>query len=238
MTAIPVIKPNKFQTLWRGKWIKYTVLALIALALWTYRASLYELISLAGDRQALIGMLDGYGGLGAVLLFLILALQVLLAAIPGHAFMVAGGYLYGFTLAFIITHVSTVFASQVAYELARRYGRPVVERLAPAQVVDKWTLAAKRQGLVFFFFSFILPIFPSDVMNFVAGLSGLSPRKFLLASGLGRLPTSILFVLIGASGFRISPALLVTAVVVTIAAFILWKRVTPALERRFAGGAA
>jgi uncharacterized membrane protein YdjX (TVP38/TMEM64 family) len=205
---------------------------LIGLAvLWTYRIPLQGLLALVKDRESLLDYLNAYGDLGMVLMFILLFVQVIAAAIPGHFIMIAGGYLYGFVAAALIIHTSTVIASQIAYCLARRYGRPVVERLAPAPLVEKWTKRAERQGVIFFIFSFMLPIFPTDVMNFVAGLSGLSFRKFLAANFIGRLPSSILFALIGAQGLWISPVLLVVAVVFTIAAFALWRKVGQQFEQ-------
>jgi uncharacterized membrane protein YdjX (TVP38/TMEM64 family) len=212
--------------------LKTGLVVLVVLALAWYRTPIMEVLSLVGDREALLVYIGAFGPAGLAMIYLILSLQVILAAIPGHIIMLVSGYLYGFIPALIVTHVSTVIASQFAYWLARRYGRPVVSRLAPADLVDRWTLKAEKQGMVFFFFSFILPIFPSDVMNFVAGLSGLSTRKFLTANFVGRLPTSILFPLIGAQAFRITPSLLVVAVVYTLAMLMAWRYLTPYLEKQ------
>jgi uncharacterized membrane protein YdjX (TVP38/TMEM64 family) len=207
-------------------------LILIGLAaLWFFRAPLAELLALARDRERLLDYMGGYGDLGMALMFILLFIQVIVAAVPGHLIMVAGGYLYGFVAAVLITHVSTVIASQVAYWLARRYGRPIVEKLAPAGVVETWTKRAEQQGVVFFMVAFLLPVFPADVMNFVAGLSGLSFRKFLTVNFIGRLPTSILFTLIGSYAFRISPGMLVAALLFTIVAFIVWRKLGSRFER-------
>lgn len=212
--------------------LRRTALVLTGLTgLWVFRGPFTELLALARDREGLLELLGGYGDLGMALMFLLLFAQVLVAAVPGHLMMVAGGYLYGFAAAVLITHLSTVIASQVAYWLARRYGRPVVEKLAPADVVEKWTKRAEKQGVVFFMVAFLIPVFPADVMNFVAGLSGLPFRKFLAVNFIGRLPTSILFTLIGAYAFRISPGILAAAVLFSIAALVAWRKFGARLER-------
>lgn len=209
------------------------IILIVALlgVLWYFHTTLLELLALVKDREGLIAYLGAYGQVGAVLLFIFLFAQVIVAAIPGHLLMIAGGYLYGFFPAFLLIHLSTVLASQFAYWLARQFGRPVVEKLAPAQVLETWTQRAERQGTSFFIFAFILPIFPSDVMNFVAGLSGLSPRKFWAANFVGRLPTSILFALIGAQGFQISLPLLIVAGIFTLLMFLIWRKISPSFEK-------
>lgn len=213
------------------RWTRRLALAAALVLAGLFREPLLALLSVIKDRDAILASLEAYGRLGMVVLFGVLFLQVILAAIPGQLLMIAGGYLYGFTAAFLIVHASTVLASQFCYWLARVYGRPVVRKLAPAELVDTWTARAEKQGIVFFLFSFILPIFPSDVMNFVAGLSGISSRKFFAANFFGRLPTSILFALIGAQGFRLSPAWLAAAVIFTVVAFAVWKKVASGFER-------
>ena len=205
--------------------LKVLFVIIFLAVLWQYRTPVLELLSLVKDREAVVVYLGSFGELGAALLFIILFTQVIIAAIPGHLFMVAGGYLYGFLPGFLLIHTATIVASQFAYWLARKFGRPVIEKLAPAQILETWTQRAERQGTIFFIFSFILPIFPSDVMNFVAGLSGLSSRKFWTANFIGRLPSSILFAFIGAQGFQISPGLVGVAVGFSLAVFVIWRKI-------------
>ena len=87
-----------------------------------------------------------------MVLFAILVFQVFLAAIPGHAFIVAGGYVYGLVIGSLITFSSTVLASQLAFLLTRRMGQSLVDRLAPRRVIDYWRRIAENQDAVFFLF--------------------------------------------------------------------------------------
>ena len=233
MNALTQLAQNPIRHLIpsKGQFIKILITAAALVGLWWFRAPLLDLLALARDRDALVAYLEVYGQAGLLLIFVILALQVIVAAIPGHFLMLVSGYLYGFLTTFIVTHTSTVLASQLAYNLARRFGRPIVDRLAPADLAEKWTREAERQGMVFFFISFMLPIFPSDVMNFVAGLSGLSSRKFWIANFFGRLPTSLLFALIGAQGFQITPLLIVAAFIYTGVLLAAWRYMAPRLRK-------
>ncbi len=189
---------------------------------------------MVSDRETIVAYLEPYGTLGIFLIFIFLFLQVFLATIPGQAIMVSGGYLYGFWIGLLISYTSTVVASQLCCELARRYGRPLVKKLAPAHLVDKWTVRAERQGIPFFIFSFTTPIFPADVMNFVAGLSGLSAKKFMVANVIGRLPSSIVFTLIGSHGLGLPLNLMIAAfIAITLAALVFWRWVGPKLEEKY-----
>jgi uncharacterized membrane protein YdjX (TVP38/TMEM64 family) len=85
--------------------------------------------------------------------------QVFIAVIPGHALMVTAGYVYG-KLGLLIVIASTVIGSQVAFTIARWYGRDLINKLASHQIIERWNKAAQHQGIIFYFFAFVLPIFP------------------------------------------------------------------------------
>lgn len=201
------LNANATQWDWRkvmGRWARGALLLLALALLWRYWQPILDLMSIVGDRDAVSTYLAGYGLIGPLLLTLLLVLQVIVAAIPGHILMISGGYVYGFAPAFLVSLVATVGGSQIAFVLARWAGRPVVERLAPADLLARWNRLSDQKGLVFFLFAFMLPIFPADVMNYVAGLSSLSFGRFFIANLLGRLPGVILMTAIGAYGFELS----------------------------------
>jgi uncharacterized membrane protein YdjX (TVP38/TMEM64 family) len=206
-----------------GRWCKWG-LALAGLALlWWFHEPVVALVSVASDREAVSAYLAQFGLAGPLLLGLLLVLQVIIAAIPGEAFMIGGGYVYGFGLALCINVIASVAASQAAFLLARWAGRPVVERLAPANMLDKWNQVAAEKGLVFFLFAFMLPIFPGDLMNYVAGLSGLSGARFFIANLLGRLPRIALITAIGAYGVELSIWIWALILLVAAVMFLAWR---------------
>jgi uncharacterized membrane protein YdjX (TVP38/TMEM64 family) len=61
---------------------------------------------------------------------------------------------------------------------------------------------ARNQGTLFYFFAFVLPIFPSDLMCYVAGLGRISARRFLVANILGRSVVAISITVIGMYGLN------------------------------------
>ena len=220
----------------KSRILKSLFIAAALVCLWYWRDPVREFFALIGDREAIVAYLQQYQGWGPLILSLILGTQVFLAVIPGHAFMVAGGYIYGFLAGTLITQVSTVVASQLAYLLARKAGRPFVNRMAPANVIDKWNKLAEKQGVLFFFFAFILPIFPNDLMCFIAGLSSIEPKKFFVANFFGRLPCAIFITLIGSHGLEMPIYFWIVMAIVMIGLCVCWKRISKGLEQRFLTG--
>ena len=221
-------KAYEAKTVRRGWVIIGTTALLIVLALWLAQQPLLDLLSFFRDQEAVSVYIKGLGIRGAVLVALLQLSQVIVAIIPGHALCVGCGYAYGFPVGFVFNLLMTVGASQVAFTLARWAGRPLVNRLAPAESVDRWNAVAERHGFFFFLTCFLLPVFATDVMNFVAGLSSISGKKFLVASFLGRIPGMLLLTLVGSHGveiasFEISPMVWVVIAVASLGLFIVWR---------------
>ncbi len=170
--------------------------------LWRFREPIGELLHIVSDREQVTAYVQTFGALGPIVLFILLFAQVFVAVIPGHALMMTGGYVYGFATGVTVTALSTVIASQAAFLLARTRGRALIHRLASPQVIERWDRISANQGALFYFFAFVLPIFPSDLMCYVAGLGKVSPRGFFIANLFGRALCAISITLIGAFGFQ------------------------------------
>ena len=109
-------------------------------------------------------------GLAPLVLAFLQVLQVIVAFIPGHVFVIAGGYIYGLPWGLLFNIFCVVSASQLGFLLARWAGRPIVHQLAASETIEKWETIAEQQGFMFFTIAFVLPVFPTDIMNFVAGV--------------------------------------------------------------------
>lgn len=204
------------------KSITILILVLSAFSLYIYRESVANYLTIITDQEAVSSYLQSFGALGPVVLFCLLVAQVFIAVIPGHALMVTAGYAYG-TLGLIVVAASTIVGSQLAFSVARKYGRNLIYKLASPEIINKWDKTAKHQGVIFYFFSFVLPIFPSDLMCYVAGLATISPRKFFVANVLGRTCCAVLFTMIGIYGMNPPVWFWIALVVVAVGLFIGWR---------------
>lgn len=195
----------------------FMIVALIAI----YYQPITNYLNIITDQESVSAYLQSFGILGPVVLFCLLIAQVFIAIIPGHALMVTAGYVYGM-LGLGIVIVSTILGSEIAFFIARRYGRDLIYKLASQQTVDKWDKVAKNQGVLFYFFSFLLPIFPNDLMCYVAGLATISPKKFFIANVLGRTCTAVIVTMIGMYGLNPPAWFLVALAIAVIGLFAGW----------------
>lgn len=184
--------------------LSIAIFVVLTVLVWIWWDPIKVLINFISDQETFGAYLQSFGLLGPLVLLLAQLLQVFFAFIPGHIVLISAAYVYGFALGLLFNITFTVFASQLAYLFARWAGRPLVYRMADKKTVDYWERVANQKGVLFFTISFLLPVFPSDAMNFVAGLSGIDSRRFLLANFLGRFPSAVTLSLIGAYGLEFS----------------------------------
>lgn len=194
----------------------------LAILLWFNRDALRAFIDFVRDRQAVVAYLDQLGIIGPLVLMGLVGLQVLIPSLPAEPPMIAGAYAYGFVGGFLMNWLVSVAVSQGVFYLARYAGRRVVERLVPAELLDKWTRKADEKGAVFYLLAFVIPPVPSDILIYVAGLSAIEGRRFFVANFFGRMPMIILLTLVGANGLSITPAMIVGLTVISVLMLVAW----------------
>lgn len=200
----------------------FAIAMCLAALVWLNRDAVWAFINVIRDREAVAAFLDQLGFRGPLVLTALLGLQVLIPSLPAEPLMIAGAYAYGFPGGLLMNWLVAVVASQAVFYLARYAGRPVIEHFVPAQLLDKWTAVANEKGATFFLLAFVIPPIPSDIMTYVAGLSGIDGRRFLVASVVGQTPTVVLLTLMGANGLRITPAMIAALTIFGALSLIAW----------------
>jgi uncharacterized membrane protein YdjX (TVP38/TMEM64 family) len=230
----PIAPPAKTGLDGRTKlWLLGGGLALLAILTWLLRDSLGDWLAVLSDQEFVSSYVQSFGVLTPLVLAFLQVLQVLVAFIPGHVFVIAGGYIYGLPWGLLFNITCVVAASQLGFLLARWAGRPLVHHLADRATIDKWEAIAEERGFLFFTIAFVLPVFPTDLMNFVAGLTGISSRKFFAANLLGRLPSVIVLTLIGSHGLELSNTVWFLLALGVTAVYILGRITILRIEQKY-----
>lgn len=127
--------------------------------------------------------------------------------------------------------VGLMIGTALAIGLARRLGRPLVERWASAEIIARIDAYIERHGALVFFLIFLLPFLPDDACCFVAGLSRVPFRKLMVAAFFGRLPGVWVSTWLGARSQALTaPQIALLAMGGALLALAVW-RLHPALER-------
>ena len=140
------------------------------------------------SREALQSFLDPFGPWAAVLFVAFQAIQVVVPILPGGLGCLAGVVLFGPWQGFLYNYIGICAGSLAAFAIARSCGRPLLYRMFPQALIDKydrWTTEGGRFARWLAFLIFI-PVAPDDYLCFLAGTTTMRFRVFAAIIFLGK----------------------------------------------------
>ena len=173
------------------------------LLIWgTVLIGLASVLLISPENEQVRETLRQLGPLAPAAYLLAEIVQVVVIPIPGQPFEVAGGYVLGLLQGSLVGSAGAIAGSLVAFHIARRFGRGWVEKHAAGGVQERLRkgLSEGRRAETIVFWLMMVPNFPRDPLCFVAGVSGMSARSFLLIAVLGRPVGLVPWVALGAEG--------------------------------------
>ena len=106
-------------------------------------------------------------------------LQVLILPIPSFVSTVAGVALFGAFPTLIYSYCAIVPASIIGFLFGRKLGRKAVVWMIGEATLLKWQEKLHGKDNLILTAMFLLPLFPDDILCFVAGLSSMSNKYFI-----------------------------------------------------------
>lgn len=197
-------------------------LAVATIVVWAYALGTsmplpgFELSAEAVEQEILSW---GMWGIAASILLMVLHSFV---PFPAEIVAMANGMLYGPVWGTVITWIGAMLGAFLAFGLARWLGRPFVRAVVANrhhEAVDRW---AARQGGGVLLFSRFVPVISFNLINYAAGLTGISWWTFSWATGLGILPLTFLMVLMGDGLWSGDAGLWLWLVAGAIVGWLLW----------------
>jgi uncharacterized membrane protein YdjX (TVP38/TMEM64 family) len=170
---------------------------------------------------------------GPLLFFVIIVTEVIVAPIPGGVIAFLGSAQLGFWTAWPILYAGNVIGSNALFHLARRFGRPFVERHTKAKQRVKYEAALERHPRLLWI-PYALPVFPIDVISILLGVSKTSRRRFLVITLTALASYTGITAFVGASLGRYVPFVNVVSAVVAavIVLFLAYLAVSSLIRRR------
>ena len=175
-------------------------------------ASLAGFAASLGDAYAgfVEGMVLSFGAFAPVVFFGVMVAQVFLAPIPSAPVTLAGAIAFGVWEGFALSLAGSVGGSVLAFLAVRRWGEPLVARLVGEGVYRQYAGRLDDRGW-WLFAVLLLPFTPDDGAVALAGLSTLTFRRFFVMMVLGRVPATVLTVLLASGAVAGSTATVVAA---------------------------
>ncbi len=127
-------------------------------------------------------------------IYIVWTVVLLPAVVP----TLAGGALFGIAIGSLLTLIGAVTGATIAFLIGRRLGRAQVERLAGPrrERFEQWL---RRRGALALLYARLVPIIPFNLLNYAAGVSGISTRRYVLVTAVGILPGTVAYTALGSS---------------------------------------
>jgi len=180
----------KLKWLLGGLW---GVLLLTAVILWQQSELPLQEIPYRLEAQ-----LERFGLLKAASLYIVIYALRPFLLFPATLLTVSSGLLFGPWLGILFTIIGENVSANVAFSVARWFGRDWVKKKAEISL-QKWELRLAANGLVTVLILRLLML-PFDPVNYGCGLTAVSHRDYAIGTFVGILPGLVAFVLLGGIG--------------------------------------
>ena len=130
--------------------------------------------------EALREYIESSGNWAVWVFILFQFLQVVILPIPSTVTVMAGIALFGPLKCSIFSFIGIFIGSVLAFGIGRWLGYKVVSWIVGKEDLDKWLKKIKGKDYLILSIMFLLPLFPDDVLCFIAGLSSMTWGYFLV----------------------------------------------------------
>lgn len=144
-----------------------------------------------------LAWIDGLGAWGPVL-FVMIYIGATVLFVPGSALTLGAGALFGVGLGSVLVSVGATLGATTAFLVGRYFARDWVakkiEGNAAFAAIDR---AVADEGWKIVGLTRLSPAFPFSLLNYAFGLTRVSLRDYVLASWIGMMPGTVMYVYLG-----------------------------------------
>lgn len=193
------------------------------------------ILSMQDPQAAVSGFRDyllGFGVWAPLVSGALMVFQSVVAPLPAFVLTFTNGLLFGWAWGALLSWTSAMAGAALCFWIARTLGRPVAEKLVGGtKAMEISDLFFARYGNHAIVISRLLPFVSFDIISYGAGLTPISLWKFLLATGIGQLPATLLYSYLG-QNMTGSIKVLFWIFSITLAIFVAGWAIAPSIIRR------
>ncbi len=170
--------------------------------------------------DSVIGYIRSFGALAVVISFCLMVFQSVAAPLPAFLITFANAAIFGWWQGAILSWTSSMVGAIVCFYIARIVGRDGVEKLTSKTAIKSVDEYFERYGKHTILICRLLPFVSFDFVSYAAGLTAMGIVPFIVATGVGQLPATIVYSYVG-DMLTGSTQVVVTALLLIFALFTL-----------------
>ena len=134
-----------------------------------------------------------FGVLAPLISFALMVFQAVMAPLPAFLITFANAALFGWVWGAALSWISAMAGALLCFYIARFLGREAVEKLTSKMALESIDAFFEKHGTYAILIARLLPFISFDVVSYAAGLTSMSLRSFLVATGIGQLPATLVY---------------------------------------------
>jgi uncharacterized membrane protein YdjX (TVP38/TMEM64 family) len=184
-------------------------------------------VILAGESLEDIKDLILSWGVAAPLMSIILmTMQAVVAPLPAFLITATNGLVFGVYWGIIISWIGAMCGALVSFMMSRLFYKSFSQKiLGHKKGIEYLERLESRYGFRVILTARLLPFISFDFISYSAGLSSIKVRSFLIATGIGMLPATIVYTVFGFEMEKLkeySDILFTFSVLAVLVLFLLW----------------
>jgi uncharacterized membrane protein YdjX (TVP38/TMEM64 family) len=182
------------QRLWGWITVALTILTVIAL-----------LLIIPAHQKEITTFTIHHPFLAPFMIILFRAVAIIIPPIPGGILSFALIPVLGWFWSYVYAVIGMTIGASVAFFIARKFREPIVAKFVPLQDLHLWEKQLSHKTEFVGFLLIRLTTGPiMDFISYVAGLTKISFKKFLLATLIAELPSALVYYFSGEVYKRVS----------------------------------
>ena len=160
-----------------------------------------------------------------------MALQVIIAWLPGEPLELGAGYAFGFWEGSLLCMIGIIIGSVTVFLLVRIFGRRFVTLFFSEEKIDSIPLLQDNKRLTLLsFVIFLIPGTPKDILTYGAGLTKMPLPSWLLICGVARIPSVITSTMsgsaLGAKRYGFAAIVFGATLLISLGGLLLYRKLS------------
>src|SRR5437016_11041252 len=174
------------------------LIALVAIVI-----ALFLVMRFLPVREWLRSFNDWVGQMGIAGIFIFIGVYAVATVLmaPGSILTIGAGFAFGLWKGFLAVSTGATFGASLAFLVARFIARDKIEAIAKRnETFRKIDNAIGKEGAKLIFLLRLSPVIPFNLSNYFYGLTGVRFWPYVVASWIGMIPGTFLYIYIGVAG--------------------------------------
>ncbi|WP_346917612.1 TVP38/TMEM64 family protein [Clostridium sp.] len=170
--------------------------------------------------ESIAGYIRSFGIYAVLVSFLLMVFQSVAAPLPAFLITFANAAIFGWWQGAMLSWISSMVGAALCFYIGRILGRDAVEKLTSKYAMASVEGFFEKYGKHTILVCRLLPFISFDFISYAAGLTSVGFLAFIVATGIGQLPATVVYSYVG--GMLTGGAqMIVTALLILFAITVL-----------------